>query len=117
MTATRFTLDDVGFSLSARALCAFASGLPRSSRTFAAAFPERADEAARSRPEAVPGLVAAAVDELRMVVWSIAQAHSRADLRRYMPEPIWRAAGSGGAERVGRGAVPVSEFEEWWEGA
>lgn len=114
MSASGMTLDRLGLDLTMRALGNFIGMVGRGSRTYASAHPDEARDLEWERVEMVPQLLAAAVDEIRGLAWQHAQTHSKRNLSRYRPKPIPRPGVDDGSVRIGDGAIPVSEFDEWW---
>lgn len=116
MTMTRYTLDDLGGALSPRALLHFVRQLPAGSRTWEATHPGRRQESAWARQDGVQMLLADIADSLHAISWEVAQAHSKRDLRAERPRPIPRPGVKESRKVYGHGAIPVSEFDKWWNG-
>ena len=107
--------DDLGGRLSARGLMGFLAHLPISSATSRRLNAECDDFADWHGSDKANMLLAALVDELRMLSWGFSQAHSEHSLRRYMPEPIPRPGISKRDRRVGYDPIPIKDFDSWWE--
>lgn len=107
--------DDLGGRLSARGLMGFLAHLPISSATSRRLNAECADFADWHGSDKANMLLAALVDELRMLSWGFSQAHSEHSLRRYMPEPIPRPGIPKRDRRVGYDPIPIKDFDSWWE--
>lgn len=117
MCRAHYTLDDLGFDLSVRALASFVSHLPPDSALARETADDGGELGRWSDVRATPMLLAALVDEVRYVSWEVAQANSRHDLRSRMPRPIPRpGVADGGRQTVGSDPVPASEFESWYYG-
>lgn len=118
MTRTRFTLSDLGGGLPARALLAFVSHLPPDSATCREVRGDSEDEVRWQEPSLVPMLLAEIADTAHYVSWEVAQANSKTDLRSRKPRPIERpgVVTDGDIRTYGSGAIPVSDFDDWWNG-
>lgn len=118
MTRTRFTLDDLGGELPTRALLAFVMHLPPDSALSSEVRGDTAQERQWQEPSLLPMLVADLADAAHAIAWEVAQANSSHDLRGVMPEPIERPGVTPRREtrRWGADAIPVSDFDSWWNG-
>ena len=110
MTMTRFTLEDVGGALSWASLLDFLAYVPASSATWAATHEGRREESEWQRTGRVQMLLAQAVDDLNWLVWS----RTREARRGHPPDPIPRPGITPRSRRIGRGPIPVSDFEGWY---
>lgn len=118
MTRTRYTLDDLGGGLGTRQLLAFVTHLPPDSALSRELRGDTAEERSWQEAARLPMLVADIADTAHALVWEVAQAHSRRDLRDRVPEPIARPGvePSGRTRHWGSEAIPANEFDDWWEG-
>lgn len=118
MTRTRFTLSDLGGGLPARALLAFVGNLPPDAALCRELRGDSDEDKRWQEPSTVPMLLAEIADTAHMVSWEVAQAHSRRDLSSRMPVPIERPGvrAEGESRRYGSGAIPVADFDDWWNG-
>lgn len=118
MTMTRYTLDDVGGRLRVRSLAHFVRHLPPTSalmREMPGGLD--AEQAAWARGDVTTQLLALIADEVRGMEWLFQCAHSRARARR--PRRLvtpWTPDEELGVRRIGREAVRVADFDDWWEG-
>lgn len=110
MTRTRFTLDDLGTGLRASSLISFIRHLTPDS----ALRREQDPDLLWTGPELVPQLLAKIADSLEMMRWQHLQANTKRHVK--VPEPIPRpwAKRAGGERRIGKGAIPVDGFDDWY---
>lgn len=109
MTRTRFTLADVGGALSNGALLAFCRHLPGESATMREIDPD-------AEWTLVPQLLAGISDGLQQMIWLYSCAHSRKGARPRQPEPIPRPGVKSRQKRIGKSAIPISQFDDWYYG-
>ena len=109
MTRTRFTLDDLGGELSEGALAAFLLHLPPDSETAAAMMPD----CGWSRTDM---LLARICEGIETLLWVTASRGVRKSRRPPRPKRIPRPGVKPDGRRVGRGAIPISDFDEWYGG-
>lgn len=115
MVRTHFTLDDLGRSLSWRALFSFISGLDKTSLLWQQMHQDRQDEALWESPAVLPQLVALLVDELRSMQYIYIASHSKHAVKQ--PEPIPRPGikqKKADVKRFGSKPVTKQEFETFW---
>lgn len=104
MTRAHATLDDVPKRIPWRALRSFVAGLDVTSRLFAELHPKQAGWT----PERF--MLADIFDAVMMGAWSIRAALGGKTRRpKAYPRPQQ-------TKSLGRGAIPVSEFDKWWNG-
>jgi hypothetical protein len=116
MTRTRFTLDDLGGALSARALLHFLHQLPVDSSTWAATHRGREDESDWASQRRVAMLLADISDQISGLTFLYEQAHSKNPHSVPKPKPIKRPGIKDETKRYGHGAIPIKDFDAWWEG-
>lgn len=114
MTMTSYQLADLGGRLKSRSLLHFCRMLPVSSRTRRAESAKAAEEGMWEDLGMMPGLTATVIDELRYVEYLLKQA--RSTHRLPLPVPIERPGVETGVKRVGDGAIPIKDFDDWWNG-
>lgn len=114
MTRTRYVLEDLGGALSAAALVAFVRYLPPDSALVMECEPDSAWSTGRY----VAQLLALLADEVAVSNYMYATAHAKGGHRAERPRPIPRpgVSESDRERRVGRGAIPISEFDRWYGG-
>jgi len=111
MTRTRFTLDDLGGGLSARALLAFLRHLPPESASCAEI--DGAD-GGWSRSDM---LLARTCEAVEALLWVTACKGARRSSWPKRPERIARPGVSPDeGRRIGRDPIPISEFDSWYGG-
>ena len=108
------TLDDLGGSLSDRALLAFVRHVPEASALRRELRREPPEDAAWREAGLTAQLLAAVFDALNMQTWVIAQTHSRRSIRNAMPRPMDRPGARSGDRHFGRDPIPAAEFDAWW---
>ncbi len=109
MTRTRFTLDDLGGELSERALVAFLRHLPPESETAAALMPD----CGWSRTDM---LLARICEGVEMLLWLETSRGARKGKRPQRPKRIPRPGVEPDGRRIGRGGIPISDFDSWYGG-
>lgn len=111
MTRTRFTLDDLGGGLSARALLSFLGNLPPESATVASTL---GDKAGWSRVEMLLARICEGIEEL---AWITACKGAKKSSWPRRPERIPRpGVEPDEGRRIGRDPIPISEFDAWYGG-
>jgi len=111
MTRTRFTLDDLGGGLSARALLAFLEHLPPESASYAAIH---GDMGGWSRTDMLLARICEAVES---IAWMTACKGAKRSQRPPRPKRIVRpGVKDDGEKRIGREPIPISDFDEWYGG-
>lgn len=118
MTLARRTIDDVGGTLSWRALLHFVGGLPPTSRLARELDPRLESLAPWLDGSMVAPLVADLIDCTNLARWEYATSCVRRGQRRpkaprAVPRP-WREDG-GGKRTIGRDPIPTRDFEGWWD--
>lgn len=116
MTRTHFTLDDLGYSLSPRALLNFLRYLPPQAESVKAQSDKAHEIGEWSDVKLTPQLLASLVDVANMICWEIAQVNSKRNLRTKMPEPIHRPGIKDRRKRFGSEPIKVKDFAKWWNG-
>lgn len=109
MTRTRFTLDDLGGGLSARALLAFLRHLPSESASVGAV----GGQDGWSRTDMLLARLCEGVEELLWVTVAKGQPRSRWPRR---PERIQRPGVEPEGRHIGKDPIPISEFDKWYGG-
>lgn len=110
MTRVGATLDDVPARIPWRALSAFVRKLDPQSATFAELNPELA---AWVMPTQVQKMIADVYDRLGDL-WNVCALG--ATRRRQRPATPYPRPGKGKGKKVfGSGAIPIGEFDAWWE--
>lgn len=111
MTHTRFTFDDLGGELSARALLAFLGNLPPDSAYMAAKL---GDRAGWSRTDMLLARICEGIEEQTWVIACKGEKKSKWPKR---PERIPRpGVEPDGGRHIGKDPIPISEFDEWYGG-
>lgn len=118
MTLARRTIDDVGGTLSWRALLHFVGGLPPTSRLARELDPRLESLAPWLDGSMVAPLVADLIDCTNLARWEYAtscvgRGQRRPRGPRAVPRP-WREDG-GGKRTIGRDPIPTRDFEGWWD--
>ena len=109
MTRTRYSLDDLGGELSERMLLSFTRRLPAESETVAALSPD----GGWSRTEM---LLARLCEGVEMLIWvDVCKGLKRSQMPP-RPDRIERPGVKSDRKRIGRDPIPVSEFDEWYNG-
>lgn len=115
ITRAGMSFDDVPARLSWRALGVFVRHLDASSAYVREVEPERAPWLGTER---IPSMLADLFDMVAVLDWHLVCANTpRGKQRPRRPKPYprpWRA--KDGGTRVGRDPIPVSDFNEWWNG-
>lgn len=101
-------LSDVPYKLSWGALFAFIKHLGSDSAHYRFKNPEYA---AWTGPELVPNLLAGLLDATNILIWQNSKAGQRG---RDRPKPIKRPWSKDNTDRIGRGAIPMDQWDEWW---
>lgn len=117
MCRAHMTLADLGGALSWRALLHFVRHLPRDSALSRESEPP-GEEAAWADGSLVAPLLADAIDAINWFNWSFIAANSRKGHKPKRPRPVrrpWLTDEQLGVRRLGKGGIPASEFDEWWE--
>lgn len=109
LTKTGYTLADVGGALSNSALLSFATHLQGDSATAREIDPD-------AQWTLVPMLLARISDDLQQFVWLYSCVHAGKGRKPTQPKPIPRPGVDDGTRHIGKGAIPVSEFDEWYGG-
>lgn len=110
MRSTRYTLDDLGGSLPERALLAFVRHLPPESALVA----EVDDRGGWSLTQ---HLIARLIESVEALDWHFMCANTKKSQHPPKPRPVKRPGmDDGNARRIGRGAIAVSDFDEWYYG-
>ena len=111
MTRTRFTLDDLGGELSARALLAFLSHLPPESASFASI---NGDLGGWSRTDMLLARICEAVES---VCWMESNRGRKKSQTSPKPKRIVRpGVKDDGVKRIGSKPIPIEDFDEWYGG-
>lgn len=112
LTKTRYSLADVGESLSYKRLLAFIKHLPSDSALFREMEP---DTAPWMTGEKTAALLADMYDLIESFKATFVNSKSKRKLRSLTPYPRpWLE--NKGVKKVGKDPIPISEFESWWEG-
>ncbi|MBQ9005363.1 MAG: hypothetical protein IJ092_03200 [Atopobiaceae bacterium] len=117
MRMTRFTLDDLGGALSWRALLHFVRYLGGESALKREVDPPGEEEQWASGALVAP-LLADVIDAINWFNWSFIAANSKKGRKPKRPKPVrrpWLTDEQLGVRRVGRGGIPVQDFDAWWE--
>ena len=111
MTLAHSSLDQLGTGLSERSLLAFMRNLPPESATLRGVLDE---DGGWSRVEMLLARTCEAVEHLIWVTVCKGLPRGKWPPR---PAPIERpGVKDEGKRHLGSGAIPVSEFDEWWGG-
>ena len=111
MTRAHMTLADLGAGLPERTQLAFLRNLPPESATVREADP---DSGGWSRAEM---LLAQLCDSVANLVWITACKGAPRSKWPPAPDPIERpGVRNKSKRRLGRGAIPIEDFEKWWGG-
>lgn len=112
MTMTRWTLADVGGALPWGALRHFVMYLPRTSATSREIRPTTDEElwANGNVTAAILADIYDAIHQLNNNMCAKGTGHHPRSVKPYR-RPWMKQA----ERRLGNGAIPVSEFEEWWD--
>ena len=113
LTMTHYQLRDVGGALSWGALLHFVQNLPRTSALSRELVPQTETEQWADGRN-VAALLADIFDLLNAFRSEVAVKGTPRRAKRCRPYP--RPWAKGRERRVGRGAIPVSKFEDWWNG-
>ena len=105
------TLEDLGTGLSERSLLSFLRNLPPESATLREMDPEMGGW---SRADM---LLAQLCDEIANLMWLTACRGAPRSKWPPRPEQIERpGVRNDGRRHLGRGAIPVKDFDKWWGG-
>ena len=111
MTRTRFTLDDLGGELSARALLAFLAHLPPESASYASIH---GDMGGWSRTDMLLARICEAVES---AAWTVANKGLKRSQMSPKPRRIVRpGVKDDGVKRIGKNPIPIEDFDEWYGG-
>lgn len=115
MTRAAAILDDVPARIPWTALRSFVTHLDASSALSRELYPETAGWQGTER---VPMILADLYDLVGQFAYGYAVSHTQKGKRRpSKPEPYPRpGAKKREPQRIGRGAIPISEFDRWWNG-
>ena len=64
----------------------------------------------------LPMLLARISDDLQQMIWLYGCAHSKKGSAPRQPEPIPRPGVTSRKKRIGKAAIPISEFDDWYYG-
>lgn len=119
MTRTRFTLSDLGGSLSWAALLHFTRHLNHTSELVRELYPEHRLRFEWMAGEHTAAIMADLIDCVNLSRWEFALANTpkgKSKPRRFDPYPRPGVKPQGKSEKViGSDPIPVSQFDEWWE--
>ena len=120
MCKAHMTLDDLGGALSVRALCRFVRRLDHTSALWRETHEERREWVPWLDGTMVAPLLASLIDVTNYSRWEYAMScsakgHAKPRKPRRVEVP-WRKEPEG-ERRIGRGAVPIADFEDWWKSA
>ena len=118
MTRTRFTLDDLGGTLSWASLLHFVSNLDEHS-----AYVKKKDGhevAAWSTRVKTNAILADIYDEIAMLNYFFLAANTpknspKPKLPKPYPRPGVDESSSSGTRKFGSKPIPVSQFDDWWD--
>ncbi len=111
MTRTRYTLDDLGGGLPARALLAFVRHLPPESATVGETAP---DAGGWSRTDMLLARICEGIEEL---LWVTACRGAKRSSWPKRPQRIPRpGVEPEGGRRIGRDPIPIADFDTWYRG-
>ena len=114
MTLAGRTLDDVGGALPWTAFRSFVSSLGVSSALFRSMYPEQAAWSSAARTNA---LLADVFDAVQALSYAFACANTgKGKPRPKKPKPYPRPGAKRDEGRIGDGAIPIRDFESWWNG-
>lgn len=112
MTRAGATLDDVPAHVSWRALGSFIDHLG----TDSALARELDPDAARwLGTEQVQTMLADLIDVVRQIQWQYVCSHKKGG-KPQKPKPYPRPWAKDDATRIGREAIPIRDFDNWWDG-
>lgn len=117
MTRTTYTLDDLGGRLRWRSLAHFLRYLPEDSAYVRALRPQDAEALLWTEGKVTALVVADLINELRGFLYAYVKAHSKQGTFVQSPKPYktpWTSDEELGVRRIGKGAIPVTEFDAWW---
>ena len=109
---TDHNLQDVGGALPWGALLHFVQYLPRTS-TLSCEIAPTTDEERWAQGHATAALLADIYDLLNQLNTNLCSQGKRATQVKPYPRPWTKGKGE---RRIGRDAIPISEFEDWWAG-
>lgn len=114
MTKTAYTLDDLGRSLTWRALFSFVCGLDKTSLLWQQMNGDKKEEALWEKQALIPQLLALLIDEVRNMQYIYASSHSKKPIKQ--PEPIPRPHIKKNSDTKHYGSKPVTkqQFEKFW---
>lgn len=101
-------LSDAPYQLSWEALFAFIAHLDSESAYYRTVEPDTAFWMGGS---GVQNLLASVVDQLAILVWQNTKDGQKG---RRRPKPIKRPWSKDSTDRIGRGAIPATEWDAWW---
>ncbi len=114
MTRAGATLDMVPAQISWTALRSFVTHLDQESAVYAELNPEGA---AWARCAGVKTLLADLYDLIAAFRWEFCAANTPArKAKPQKPRPYQRPGAKDDRVRVGSDPIPISEFDDWWEG-
>ncbi len=115
MTLTRFTLQDVPGALSWVGVLHFVENLDPSARTWQAMNPEGSEFSQWAQaPGRQAAIAADTYDLVAQLMWAYVCANSKS--RPKQPKPYPRpGVGREETRNVGKGAIPMDQFDAWWE--
>ena len=115
MTRAGFTLDDVPGRVPWRALAAFVGNLDASSAYVREVDPENARWLGTER---IQSMLADLIDAVSVLDWHFCTANTEKGKQKpRKPRPYPRPwARDDGRQRIGSGAIPIRDFDEWWDG-
>lgn len=109
MTRTRYLASDIGGALPEGALLSFVRYLPPDS----ALKQEMDGDASWLTGQRNDMLLAAIHDQLAGLQFMLMRWHG---VRAKKPKPIPRPGVSDGVQHVGKGEIPIADFDEWYYG-
>lgn len=114
MTLTRFTLADVGRTLSWGALLHFCQYLPPTSQTAKKMDGKTAEMSAWLDGSLVAPLMAALIDSENFGRWEYAASVSKRKPKKpkHVKTPWSKSTEE---QKLGRDPIPVGDFEDWWD--
>lgn len=113
ITKTNYTLADLGEALPYASLLSFINYLPADSAIRRAQQPDIAPWLDGQKTAVV---LADLYDLVGSLAYMFASVHHGKGSKPKKPKPYPRPWIKDPARKLGSGAMPVSEFEEWWKG-